>query len=102
VNFKQLKRQEDALSKRIAQYLAELDDADKAETTEVIDRSAIKTALSQLEAQQQDIQSCQALMSSMGIEQFCRCRLLQRPAFSSLRRCFDYTLCAAQSFEKSP
>lgn len=70
VNLKQLKRQEEKLDKRIAQYLAELDEADKAETTETIDRSAIKTALAQLEARQQDNQSCQALMSSMGIEQF--------------------------------
>jgi hypothetical protein len=41
VNLKQLKRQEEKLDKRIAQYLAELDVADKAEPSEVVDRSAI-------------------------------------------------------------
>ena len=70
MNLKQLKHQEEKLDKRIAQYLAELDEADKAETTEAIDRSAIKTALAQLEVRQQDNQSCQALMNSMGLEQF--------------------------------
>ncbi len=69
-DLKQLKRQEEKLDKRIAQYLAELDEADKAETTERIDRSAIKAALTELKARQQDNQSYQALMSSMGIEQF--------------------------------
>ncbi|WP_247258314.1 IS1182 family transposase [Pseudomonas moorei] len=70
LNLKQLKRQEEKLDKRIAQYLAELDETDKAEAGEVIDRSAIKTALAQLEVRQQDNQSCQALMNSMGLEQF--------------------------------
>lgn len=70
MNLKQFKRQEEKLDKRIAQYLAELDEADKAEAGEVIDRGAIKTALAQLEVRQQDNQSCQALMNSMGLEQF--------------------------------
>jgi transposase len=70
MNLKQLKRQEEKLDKRIAQYLAELDEADKAEAGEVVDRGAIKTALAQLEVRQQDNHSCQALMSSMGLEQF--------------------------------
>lgn len=56
--------------KRIAQYLAELDKADRAETGEVIDRGAIKTALAQLEVRQRNNQSCQALMNTMGLEQF--------------------------------
>ncbi len=33
MNLKQLKRHEDTLDKRIAQYLAELDEADKADRT---------------------------------------------------------------------
>jgi len=70
MSLKQLKRQEEKLDKRIAQYLTELDQADKAETGEMIDRGAIKTALVQLEVRQQDNQSGQALMSSMGLEQF--------------------------------
>src|SRR5438128_4172965 len=69
LNVKQLKRQQEKLGKRIAQYLAELDEADKAEAGEAIDRSAIKTALEQLEARQLNNLTCQALMKSMGIEQ---------------------------------
>jgi transposase len=59
LTLKQLKRQEEKLDKRIAQYLAELDEADKAEVSEVIDRSAVKTALAKLEIRKQDNQSCQ-------------------------------------------
>lgn len=70
LNVKQLKRQQEKLDKRIAQYLAELDEADRAESGETIDRSAIKTALEQLEARQLNNLTCQALMNSMGIEQF--------------------------------
>ncbi len=70
LNVKQLKRQQEKLDKRIAQYLAELDEADNAESGETIDRSAIKTALEQLEARQLNNLTCQALMNSMGIEQF--------------------------------
>jgi transposase len=70
LNLKQLKRQEEKLDKRIAQYLAELDEADKAEVSEVIDRSAVKTALAKLEIRKQDNQSCQVLMNALGVEQF--------------------------------
>jgi transposase len=70
LNLKQLKRQEEKLDKRIAQYLAELDEADKAEVSEVIDRSAVKTALAKLEIRKQDNQSCQMLMNALGVEQF--------------------------------
>ena len=70
LNLKQLKRQEEKLDKRIAQYLAELDEADKADVSEVIDRSAVKTALAKLEVRKQDNQSCQVLMNALGVEQF--------------------------------
>ncbi len=36
----------------------------------MVDRTAIKAALAELEAKQQDNRSCQALMQSMGLEQF--------------------------------
>ena len=49
MSLKRLKHQEQKLDKRIAQYLAELDEADKNEANEVVDRSAVKTALAQLE-----------------------------------------------------
>jgi transposase len=41
-----------------------------AETGKVIDRGAIKTALAQLEVSQLDNRSGQALMNSVGLEQF--------------------------------
>lgn len=69
LNLKQLKRQEEKLDKRIAQYLTDLDEADKAEVSEVIDRSAVKTALAKLEIRKQDNQSCQVLMNALGAEQ---------------------------------
>ena len=48
MSLKRLKRQEQKLDKRIAQYLAELDEADKTDAEEVVDRGASKTALAQL------------------------------------------------------
>lgn len=36
----------------------------------MVDRTATKAALAKLEAKQQDNHSCQALMNSMGLEQF--------------------------------
>lgn len=70
VSLKQLKRQEQALDKRIVQYLAELDKADKADADEAVDRSAIKTALAQLENKHADNLTSQALMQAMELEQF--------------------------------
>jgi transposase len=70
LNLKQLKQQEEKLDKRIAEYLVQLDEADKAEAGETIDRSAIKTALARLEGKQSTNRTCQALMKSMDLEQF--------------------------------
>jgi len=70
LHLKQLKREEEKLDKRIARYLAELDEADKDQAGEVINRGAIKTALAQLEVRKQDNQSCQVLMNTLGVEQF--------------------------------
>ena len=70
VSLKQLKRQEQALDKRIVQYLAELDKADKADAGEAVDRSAIKTALAQLENKHADNLTSQALMQALELEQF--------------------------------
>jgi len=70
LSLKQLKRQEARLDKRITQYLAELDEADKTESGETVNREAIKSTLQQLQAKQLDNQTCQALMQVMGIEQF--------------------------------
>lgn len=70
MSLKRLKHQEQKLDKRIAQYLAELDEADKTEADEVVDRSAVKTALVQLEVRHSNNLTCQALMKSMELEQF--------------------------------
>jgi transposase len=70
VNLKQLKHQEQALEKRIAQYLAELDQADSAETGEAVDRNAIKVALAHLQSKHADNLTSQALMEAMELEQF--------------------------------
>ncbi len=70
LNLKQLKRQEEKLDKCITQYLTELDEADKTEAGEAIDRDAIKTALAQLEVRHSNNLTRQALMSSMKLEQF--------------------------------
>lgn len=40
MSLKRLKRQEEKLDKRIAQYLAELDEADQTEAGDAIDRRA--------------------------------------------------------------
>lgn len=70
MNLKRLQHQEQKLEKRIAQYLAELDEADKTEAGEKIDRSAIKATLAQLEVRHSNNLTCQMLMKSMELEQF--------------------------------
>jgi transposase len=70
MSLKRLKHQEQKLDKRIAQYLAELDEADKNEANEVVDRSAVKTALAQLEVRHSNNLTCQALIKPMELEQF--------------------------------
>ncbi|MBZ5755799.1 IS1182 family transposase [Pseudomonas sp. S5(2021)] len=70
LNLKQLKRQQEKLDQRIARYLAELDEADKAEAGEAVDRGAIKTALEQLNSKRDDNLTCQELMQALEIEQF--------------------------------
>jgi len=48
LSLKQLKRQQDALEKHIAQYLAQLDAGDAEETQAPLDRAALRQALPQL------------------------------------------------------
>ena len=47
LSLKQLKRQQDALEKHIAQYLAQLDAGDAEDTQQPLDRAALKQALQQ-------------------------------------------------------
>lgn len=64
-----LAKQEQSLDKRIAQYLQQLEEADKAETNNEIDRTALQGALHLLQAKRDDVQSIQALMATMGLSQ---------------------------------
>lgn len=68
LSLAKLKRQQARLEAQIARYLAELDEADRSEATEVVDRSAVKAALQQLENRHADNLTTQALMQ--GLEQF--------------------------------
>ena len=70
LSLAKLKRQQAKLAAQIARYLAELDEADRNEATEVIDRGAVKAALQQLQGRHADNLTCQTLMATLGLEQF--------------------------------
>ncbi|VXC63162.1 hypothetical protein PSEUDO8Z_150138 [Pseudomonas sp. 8Z] len=55
---------------QIARYLAELDEANRSEATEVVDRNAVKAALQHLESRHADNLTTQALMEVQGLDQF--------------------------------
>ncbi|MCD5972011.1 IS1182 family transposase [Pseudomonas quasicaspiana] len=67
---KHLKRDQEKLDRRIAQYLKDLDSADRDENEEVVDRGAVKTVLEKLTAKRADNVTCQALMQELQITQF--------------------------------
>lgn len=66
---KKLQRREAVLDKRIAHYLAQLDEADRGEQEQAIDRSAVQTALETLRVKKANNQTCQALMQAQGLVQ---------------------------------
>ncbi|WP_338481142.1 IS1182 family transposase [Pseudomonas trivialis] len=66
---KKLKHQEAALGKRIARYLAQLDEADRGEEGEFIDRSAVQATLRELQVKKANNQTCQLLMEAQGLVQ---------------------------------
>ncbi|WP_085667269.1 MULTISPECIES: IS1182 family transposase [unclassified Pseudomonas] len=66
---KKLRHQEAVLDQRIARYLAQLDEADRGEEGESIDRTAVQTALRELQAKKADNQTCQGLMEAQGLVQ---------------------------------
>lgn len=70
LSLKQLKRQQDRLEKHIEQYLAQLDAGDAAQSSEPIDRAAVKQALQQLRHKHDNNLTTQALMEAQGLEQF--------------------------------
>ncbi|MHC8303686.1 IS1182 family transposase [Pseudomonas sp. PB3P13] len=66
---KKLQQREAKLDKRIAHYLAQLDEADRGEHKEAIDRSAVQTALEKLKIKKANNQTCQVLMQAQGLVQ---------------------------------
>src|SRR5690606_27074586 len=70
LSLAKLKRQQAKLEAEIARYLAELDEADRREATEVIDRSAVKAALQRRKSRKADNLTTQARMATQGLEQF--------------------------------
>lgn len=66
---KKLKHQEAVLDQRIARYLAQLNEADRNEGGESINRSAVQTALRELQIKKADNQTCQGLMEAQGLVQ---------------------------------
>jgi transposase len=70
LNLKQLKRHQERLELHIANYLAQLDEADRAESSDTIDRSAVKAALQQLRDKHTNNLTTQALLEAQGLQQF--------------------------------
>lgn len=70
VSIKHLKRDQEKLDRRIAQYLTDLDEADRDEGEEAVDRSAVKTALARLMSKRADNLTSQALMHELQVSQF--------------------------------
>ncbi|MBU3056047.1 MAG: IS1182 family transposase [Pseudomonas indica] len=70
LSLTKLKRQQAKLEAQIARYLAELDEADRSEAAEVVERSAVKAALQHLESRHADNLTAQALMEVQGLDQF--------------------------------
>lgn len=69
VSSKHLKRDLEKLDQRIARYLATLDETDQSDSSENVDRNAIKAALASLQSKRADNLTSQALMQELGITQ---------------------------------
>jgi transposase len=65
-----LAKQEQALNARIAEYLRQLDEADRADTEGDIDPAALQEALRLLQSKQDDVQTTKALMETMNLSQW--------------------------------
>ena len=70
LSLKQLKRQQEQLEKHIAQYLAQLDAGDAEDTSEPVDRTAVKNVLQQLQSKHANNLTTQALLEAQSLEQF--------------------------------
>jgi transposase len=69
LTLKTLQAREAKLDKRIARYLAKLDEADREEDAEPIDRSAAQVALAKLQVEKANNQTCQVLMQAQDLTQ---------------------------------
>ncbi len=65
-----LAKQDKALENRIAGYLQQMEEADKAEAHNDIDQQAMQDALRLLNSKRDDVQSARALLKTMGLTQF--------------------------------
>lgn len=70
MSIKHLKRDEEILDKKIARYLAELDQADKDDTDQPVDKKKVKDALACLRNQRDNNLTRQQVMKALEIEQF--------------------------------
>lgn len=70
LSLTKLKRQQAKLEAQIVRYLAELDEADRTESAEAVDRRAVKAALQHLQSRHADNLTAQALMEVQGLDQF--------------------------------
>lgn len=70
MSLKHLKRDEDVLDKKIARYLAELDQADKDDADQPVDKTKIKAALARLNNQRDNNLTRQEVMKALDVEQF--------------------------------
>jgi len=69
LTLKKLQQRDAALDKKIARYLAQLDEGDRGEESESIDRSAVQAALAGLQVKKANNQTCQVLMQAQGLVQ---------------------------------
>lgn len=70
MSLKHLKRDEEILDKKITQYLAELDRADKDDTDQPVDKQKIKAALARLSNKRDNNLTRQQVMKALEVEQF--------------------------------
>ncbi|NRF37016.1 transposase, partial [Bacillus velezensis] len=70
LSLAKLKCQQAKLEAQIARYLAELDEADRSEATEGVERGAVKAALRDLENRHADNLTAQVLMAAQGVTQW--------------------------------
>lgn len=69
LTLKTLQHREARLDKRITRYLAQLDEADRDDDAESINRPAVQAALAELQVKKANNQTCQVLLQAQGLTQ---------------------------------